>query len=72
MEPINYGTTQYFNSVISLPMLLYPASSLVIFQIIANASREGIYKSYCSRSEAPWNLPLMSDINGLNNTNKYS
>jgi len=74
---INYGTTQYFNSAhnITSNTYLYPASGSSDAQIIANASEGRGYLNYTAHgSETSWYDPAfsISDINGLNNTNKYS
>ncbi|MBP8704738.1 MAG: choice-of-anchor D domain-containing protein [Candidatus Cloacimonas sp.] len=74
---INYGTTQYFNSAhnITSNTYLYPASGSSDAQIIANASEGRGYINYTAHgSETSWADPAfsISDINGLNNTNKYS
>ena len=74
---INYGTTQYFNSAhnITSNTYLYPASASSDAQIIANASEGRGFINYTAHgSQTSWADPTftISDINGLNNTNKYS
>jgi hypothetical protein len=73
---INYGTSNYFNTAhgITSHTYLYPASANADATIVADVSAGAGYVNYTAHgSETSWADPTftISNINSLQNTNKY-